>query len=211
MERMNYQTKGLSTLKGLINDVNIMLRNVGTVPSDLQTKLDAEFERLGVMHPKDNLLLYHLDTKRSKSGLTDEEKVTRQSLIEKANKARTYFKEHCDLATMKETLKERGLSVRLRVQQKKDFRGNTINISLIPPLWFFQRLDGDLPVSIIGAQWAEFNLEVTNEPAMKVGLLSVSYNNVSNQYELHNWITTYVLETSDIIDFVDENDEDELM
>ncbi len=212
MEKMNYQNKGIAKLKAIINDANTLLRNVGEIDDKLEQQLTEQFKQFGVMDPKDSLLLYHLDTKSRKSVLTDEEKATREELREKAEVARKYFKENCGLATIKDELAKRGFIPRLRAQQKKDNRGNIINMNLIPPLWFFQRFDNELPTSIIAAQWGEFELDVTNEPALKVGLLSISYNNISKQYELHNWMTTYVLDTQKYIsDIIDEDDEALLM
>lgn len=212
MEKMNYQNKGIVKLKAIINDANTLLRNVGEIDDKLEQQLAEQFKAYGVMDPKDSLLLYHLDTKARKSILTDEEKATREELRTKAEVARTYFKENCGLATIKDELAKRGFIPRLRAQQKKDARGNIINMNLIPPLWFFQRFDSELPTSIIAAQWGEFELDVTNEPALKVGLLSISYNNISKQYELHNWMTTYVLDTQKYIsDIIDEDDEALLM
>lgn len=212
MEKMNYQNKGIAKLKAVINDANTLLRNVGAIPTDLEKQLAEQFTQFGVMDPKDSLLLYHLDTKARKSTLTDEEKATREDLRAKAEVAREHFRNNCGLSTIKDELAKRGFIPRLRAQQKKDNRGNVINMNLIPPLWFFQRFDSELPTSIIASQWGEFELDVTNEPALKIGLLSISYNNISKQYELHNWMTTYVLDTQKYIsDIIDEDDEALLM
>lgn len=201
-EVKNYQTKkeGIATLKTVLNDANTLLRNLGHTDERIEEKLSEQFALFGVMNPKESLLLGHLDNKARKTKLTESEKATREELRAKAEVIRERFRNNCELATIKDELAKRGFIPRLRLQQKKNYKGEFTNATLIPPLWFFQKFEYELPTSIIGLQWTEFNLPVTNEPAMKVGILSICYNHVSNQYELHNWMTTYVLDTQITVD-----------
>ena len=74
-----------------------------------------------------------------------------------------------------------------------------MNMNLIPPLWFFQKLEDNIPVSIVAAQWQEFNLDVTNERALKIGFISVSYNNIIGKYELHNWVTIHTIQDTHVV------------
>lgn len=208
-ERISYQIKELKELKTLVNDANVLLQNTGVITSQVEERLNTKFAELNVMNPKESLLLYHLEKKAVSSDLTAEEENTLSLLKETANKYKEAFKQHCALATLREEYLAKGLGLKLKSQQKKDFRGNLMNMNLIPPLWFFQKLEDNIPVSIVAAQWQEFNLDVTNERALKIGFISVSYNNIIGKYELHNWVTIHTIEDTHVVKVNSKLDEED--
>lgn len=203
-------------IRELVNDYQIFIQQTGSVPKEINEKLEMAIDNC-MFNPKKAKRLSYLESLNCNS---DDEIKEIEELREEEKK---YFDKFCAktmLDDLKAVIGEDNTLAVIRREKIRNVNGKKVSTDMnYIPIPFLQdpfnnanRSDVKIPTSVFRLQLKEDIADITNEKIIIMGFLSLCYDPYKKFYEIHHWKVTFkvVPKINVISNDFDSNDDEDL-